>query len=409
MQDFPISCENKTMLLTESDGKKLLARHGIPIPRSVLQKENEPPYLPRAAEVVVKAQLLSGGRGKTGLVRVSSAADVPATVEALRHVLREKKKRPLLLIEEKLVPVAEYYLACRIDDVGQKIELLFSQHGGIEIEAHSETLYRYAFNPLDGMRQYELVTFFRDVAGVRGAVLGSLCRLAAQLCRAFVVEDAELIEINPLGVLEKGRVILLDAKVILNDSAASRHSDWTKLVSSKLTSEDLSGLEQKGVHDGITFVDLPGNIALLTAGAGLGMLAADLLVDNGLRPANFVDIMGGSSRNKYQKMTENVFERARRSDVKGIIAYFALRFTRVDYVVDGLRDALKVAVPPKPMVIGLEACGPAVDNMSVADARLALEASGLPFVDGLAEAIIRLKTMIYPFQNQPFRQISGFS
>ncbi|MGV8057984.1 MAG: ATP-grasp domain-containing protein [Smithellaceae bacterium] len=381
------------MLLIESDGKKLLARHGIPVPRSELIRENEHPHLPRAKEVVVKAQLLSGGRGKAGLVRVVPAADMPATAELIRTAMRENKQRPILLIEEKIAFVDEYYLACRIDDVAQKIELLFSRYGGVEIEAHSDTLCRYAVDPLRGAWPHELVSFFRD-AGVRGAVLGSLCRLAAQLCRVFIIEDAELIEINPLGVQEKGRVILLDAKVILNDSAASRHSDWAGLLSASLASADLSELEQKGVENGITFVDLPGNIALITAGAGLGMLVADLVVDNGWHPANFVDIMGGSSRDKYKNMVENVFDRARRSDVKGIIAYFALRFTRVDDVVHGLLDALKISAPPKPMVVGLEATGAATLNMSVEEGHRVLKTTGLPCFGDLAEAIVRLKTMI---------------
>lgn len=383
------------MLLIESDGKKLLARHGIPVPRSRLIRENDPHYIPQAAEVVVKAQLLSGGRGKAGFVRRSLSADVPATVEMMRNTMREKKKRPLVLIEEKIAFVAEYYLALRIDDVAQKIELLFSRHGGVDIEAHSDTLRRYAIDPLHGVWQHELVAFFRN-AGVRGSVLGHLCRLATQIYHSFTVEDAELIEINPLGVLENGRVIMLDAKVILNDSASSRHTGWSNLASSRLASEELTELERKGMDDGITFVELPGNIALLTAGAGLGMLAADYVVDNGWQPANFVDIMGGSSRNKYMKMVENVFERARRSDVEGILAYFALRFTRVDHVVYGLFDAMKISAPPKPMVIGLEASGAAVAGMSVAAARLALETAGFSFVDNLDEAIARLKIMIHP-------------
>lgn len=380
------------MKLIEADGKRLLARHGIPVPAAtLLAPGDEPPA--NAGRVAVKAQVLAGGRGKAGLVRIAEAGAVAGAVAAVRKALGPRAASTALLIEDAAACEVEWYLACRVDDIAQCPVLLFSTLGGVDVEANAASVQRLPLDPLAPVHPHHLVGFFRD-AGVRGPALGTIARIGALLARAFVAEDAELMEINPLGRLADGKLVALDAKVVIDDNAVARRPDLAGLASARLAESERTELERQADADGITFVELGGEIALITGGAGLGMAVADMLNDAGLPPANFVDATGGGDPRRFAALARVVFERARRPDVRAIVVYLVLGASPLKGAVDGLLSILAKMPPPKPIVIGLTASGAAVQAMSVDEAKAAFAAHGLTCVGDLDELIPALRAVL---------------
>ncbi|UCE30327.1 MAG: hypothetical protein JSW68_09580, partial [Burkholderiales bacterium] len=343
-----------------------------------------------ADRVAVKAQLLAGGRGKAGLVRLADPAALGETVAALREALGARAPSTPILVEQAVLLEAEWYRACRVDDIAQRPVLLFSLAGGIDVESEPKAVRSYRLDALAETFPHQLVPWLRE-AGVTGPALGALARIAAQLARAFKAEDADLIEINPLGVRPGGRPIALDAKVSVDDNAAYRHPEWSALASAAVQESSRTALERDAEACGITFVELDGDIALLSGGAGLGMALADMLTDAGLRPANFVDATGGNDRQRIVDLVRIVFERARRDDVRAIAMYFTVSATPLKGIVEGLLAVLGRMPPPKPIVIGLAATGAATAAMSVEQARAALEARGYPCVEALDEFVAAVR------------------
>lgn len=380
------------MKLIEADGKRLLARHGIPVPAGILLAPgDEPPA--DLGRVAVKAQVLAGGRGKAGLVRVAEAGNAAKMVAEVRSALGDRAASTALLLEEAVACEAEWYLACRVDDVAQCPVLLFSPRGGVDVEASAASIHSLPVDPLTPVHPHHLVAFFRD-AGVRGPALGGLARIGAQIIRSFVAEDAELVEINPLGLLDGGKLVALDAKVSIDDNGASRHPDFAGLASARLAESERTELERQADAAGITFVELGGEIALITGGAGLGMAVADMLNDAGLPPANFVDATGGGDPRRFAALARVVFERARRPDVRAIAVYLVLGASPLKGAVDGLLSILKKMPPPKPMVIGLTASGAAVQAMSVDQAKAIFADHGYACVGDLDELIPALRAVL---------------
>src|SRR5262245_43585548 len=166
------------MRLIEADGKMLLRRRGLPVPRGRLYADDAPIEAP-AGGAVVKAQVLAGARGKQGLVRVTEAAEVAGVAATMRERMRQMGAPPSFLVEERVAIEAEYYLAWRIDDVRQAPVLLFSPRGGIDIEAHGEVR-QLVWSPLQPLFPHHLVHFLTE-SGAAPRPLGALARFAADL------------------------------------------------------------------------------------------------------------------------------------------------------------------------------------------------------------------------------------
>lgn len=382
------------MNLIEADAKALLRNHGLPVPAGRLLAPTETCPESWTSGAAVKAQLFAGGRGKAGLVRLSTAAELPATVQAVREALQGMQLEPHVLLEEKLQISAEYYLALRIDDVAQCPTVVFSMQGGVEVEAHGQgASHILPFPAMQPLRADQLAAFFID-AGAPPALLGSLCRFTANLYRVFCAEDAELIEINPLAVTHKNGLVALDAKIVLDDDAHFRHLERENTLSWKLRRVGQTSLEQRAAGSGITFVTLDGDIALLTGGAGNGMMVFDALADAGYRPANFVDTIGGSGPDQWCRLGELVFEYAEQAHVRAIVAYFTLSVTPLKSLVDGLLQLLAKGPPPKPLIIGILASGAAASPLSREEAQRVLGAAGLECMYELPEMIERLESIL---------------
>jgi succinyl-CoA synthetase beta subunit len=376
------------MKLIEADAKRLLRNHGVPTPAGRLFEPDD--AVEWTGGAAVKAQLFSGGRGKAGLVKLADEAGVADAVAAVRAAMAAAGHEPLVLVEEKVAFTAERYIAWRINDVSQWPELLFTAHGGVHVEEDPGAIRVMPVDPLARVTAQMFLPFFKT-AGVTGRELGPLCRMAAQLHEVFVAEDAELLEINPLALTTDGRLLCLDAKMLVDDESAPRHGDRGELTSHRLAATGRSRFEALGAERGVTFVELDGDIACFTGGAGLGMLVLDALVDAGLRPANFVDTISGSGSHEFGLLGQTVFEYAARDEVRAIAAYFTLTATSLSGLVTGLLDLLERHPPPKPLFLGLHAAGPAVAELSLDDAKAMLKAKGYECSTELAEVVARMK------------------
>jgi succinyl-CoA synthetase beta subunit len=281
----------------------------------------------------------------------------------------------------------------RIDDVAQKPVLMFSLQGGVEIESHADSVTQWPVDPLKRLEPHELIPFFVG-ADVAGKMLGPLSRFASDLYRVFRAEDALLLEINPLAATPQGGLVALDCKMTVDEAALVRHTYWRDCASYELRHSGMTAAEAAGADAGVTYVELSGDIALLSSGAGLGMALVDLLADAGFKAANFCDIIGGSGISAFTSIADLVFDRAERPDVRAIAAFFTLSATSLKPAVGALIDVIKRRPPSKPLVIGFAATGAAVRDMSVAEAREEFARFGYPCVTDPADLIDALRAKL---------------
>jgi succinyl-CoA synthetase beta subunit len=363
------------MNLIEADAKQILEDYGLPVPggRRLLGAEEALPA--RDGRIAVKAQLLSGGRGKAGLVRLASPAEAADALGDVRSAMAAAGHAPLVMIEDCAPVGREFFLAWRLDGLTRSLVLMFSLAGGVEVEAQPGRVQEAAFDPLSPPRLVEIADFLRT-CGLEGPALAAVSRFALDLCAVMVREDAVLVEINPLTVTPAGAALALDAKMVLDDNAARRHREWARLPSARLQADTADPLEQEGATRGVTFVRLEGEVALLTGGAGLGMALIDLLADAGLGAANFVDVPGGSGADVFGTLAELVLRRAAEPGVKAILIFLTLSATSLKAPVESLLAAIDARPPPRPLIVGLVAGGSAEREMTLAEAQAAFRSRG---------------------------------
>src|SRR5262249_34524608 len=262
------------MRLAEIDGKALLRRHGLAGPRGgpLAAGEGARPEAASWPGHLLKAQVLEGGRGKRGLVRRLNHLGELASTRSQIVTALENVDAPLLL-EEAVAIAAEIYLAVRVDGTAQGLELMASPAGGEEGGA-TATLARIPVDPssvsADALFPALAPLFPRELAPRLG-------RYAARLLESAAREDLELIEINPLVLTPQGRLIACDAKIVRDDNAEFRHDGEEFALSRALAERAMTPLERKARDLGFHLVEMDGDVALVTAGAGLGMMMIDLL------------------------------------------------------------------------------------------------------------------------------------
>ncbi len=355
------------MDLYEHQGKELLARFGIPV--SAGRVATTAAEARAAAEelggpVVVKAQVLTGGRGKAGGVKL---ADGPDEAEARAgeilgldirgHVVRR------LWIETASEIEREYYLSVALDrGVGQAL-LMFTTQGGVEIEQvvaeTPEALVRVHVDPLEGFEPHHARELLETVAdeGERSQIE----RIVTALYNCFVESDATLCEINPLIVTPSGEVRALDAKVTIDDSALFRHPDLAELRDTAAADP----LEAFARERGVIYVKLDGSVGILGNGAGLSMSTVDVVVVAGGRPANFCDLGGGGSSAGVVAALEVI---ARDTQVRSILFNIFGGITRCDEVARGILTALDEIDLSVPIVVRLDGTNAEEGRRILADA-----------------------------------------
>ncbi len=343
------------MDLYEYQGKELFRRFGIPVSEGRLA--TTPDEARAAAEelggqVVVKAQVLTGGRGKAGGVKL---ADDPGDAERKArdilgldirgHVLRR------LWIERASDIAKEYYLSVTFDRGAKKPLFMLTTEGGVEIEQVAEespdALARLHIDPLEGYQAYQArrLIYGAGIAdpGEQKQILASV----EKLYRCFVESDAMLTEINPLIVTPDGEVKALDSKFTVDDSALFRHPD----IAEMRDVEAADPLETFAREKGVTYVKLDGDVGILGNGAGLSMSTVDVVVVAGGRPANFCDLGGGGDAQGVVDALEVI---TRDPQVKSIFFNIFGGITRCDEVARGILAALDQMQISLPIVVRLD-------------------------------------------------------
>jgi succinyl-CoA synthetase beta subunit len=359
------------MDLLEFQGKQLFARHGLSVsPGRAVRTPEE--AVAAAGElgypVVVKAQVLIGGRGKAGGVKL--AADEAQVREHAQNILGMDIRGHLvhtLWIERASDIAAEYYAAVLLDRSAKKPLLMFSVEGGVEIEQVArespEKLVRHHIDPLEGLSHAEAVAVARD-GGADADVVEGVADAFTALYDVWSAEDATLAEVNPLIVTPEREVRALDAKVSLDGSALYRHPENQALSDS----ENEDPIERRASEQGIQYVKLDGDIGILGNGAGLVMSTLDVVAQAGGSPANFLDAGGGSDAEKIKQAVELILAN---DAVKAVLFNIFGGITRCDEVARGLIAAFTDAPPPVPFVVRLDGTNDAEGRRLLTEAALA--------------------------------------
>jgi succinyl-CoA synthetase beta subunit len=357
--------------LYEHQGKELFAQAGIPVAQG--RVAFTPDEARAAAEdlggrVVVKAQVLTGGRGKAGGVKVvdgpgpaQEAAGAILGLDIKGHVTRR------LLVEQAVAIAAEYYFSITFDRAAKMPLLMLTTMGGMDVEAvaenHPEALARLHVDPALGYRGFHGQRLMSE-AGVPVEERKALAPLLAALYGVFAERDCMLVEVNPLVRLEDGSFLAADAKVTVDDNALFRHPDVEAM-------RDLAAAdpqEQAAREADLAYVKLDGDVGILGNGAGLVMSTVDVIAQVGGRPANFCDVGGGASAEKIATALGIVLSDDK---VRSVLFNIFGGITRGDEVAKGLLGALEQTAVRAPIVVRL-------DGTNAAEGRALLAAAARP-------------------------------
>jgi len=347
------------MKLKEYQGKEIFHKFGIRIPDSFLITDSEQ-IKEIKGEKVLKAQVLHGKRGKSGLIQFADEKNIKEKAEEML-----KKDVKEILVEEKLKYEKEYYLSITIDRTEKKAKLIFSSEGGMEIEEladkNPEKIKKY---PID-----ENISL-KDIAketGIDKIILEKLLRI-------FNECDAELVEINPLCSTEKG-FVALDSKIIIDDNALYRQ-EFKK-------DEGLTDIEKKAKEHGLNYVELKGNIGVIGNGAGLVMSTLDVIKYFNGEVSNFLDIGGGADKEKMEKAIELVLIK----NPKGIFINIFGGITRCDDIAEGIVAYKKKNDLSIPMVIRMI-------GTNEEKAKDILEKNNIHFIDSMEKGAKKIVELV---------------
>src|SRR5919202_1815568 len=342
------------MDLLEYQGKQLFKKHGVPVPEGRPATSVEEAV--EAAEelgypVVVKAQVLIGGRGKAGGIKLAKdRAEVEQHAGAILGMDIRGLTVHELYVERASDIAEEYYAAVLLDRTAKQPMAMLSRMGGMDVEEIAATdpnaIVRVHVDPLVGFQDFHARRLAFE-AGIAADVVRPVGALLARLYETFVEEDAVLVEVNPLLVTGDREVIALDAKVTIDGNSTFRHPDVAAFRN--VGAEDAQ--EQMAKERGLTFVKLDGDIGILGNGAGLVMSTLDVVAQAGGRPANFLDARGGSKADAIVSAVEVILSDAK---VKAVLFNIFGGITRCDEVAKGLIEAFEQVKPEVPFVVRLD-------------------------------------------------------
>ncbi|MDD5280092.1 ADP-forming succinate--CoA ligase subunit beta [Acidithiobacillus sp.] len=380
------------MNLHEYQAKRLLAEEGVPVPRaipafSVREAVNQARELGGPAWVV-KAQVHAGGRGKAGGVRVvhSIAGVEKAAQELLGKPLvtaqtgAQGQHVAALLIEEPSSIARELYLALMVDRGQARITFLATREGGMDIEelaaTRPEALKKLVVNPSSGFLPFQARQLGFEF-GLDTSQVQQLTRIMQGMYRLAQKLDALMVEINPLAVTSDGRLLALDAKLVMDDNALYRHPESDELFDS--TQQD--GREIVARQFGLNYISLEGNIGCMVNGAGLAMATMDMIKLHGGEPANFLDVGGGAAADKVTQAFKLILSDTR---VKAILVNIFGGITRCDLLAEGIIQAAAEVGIHLPVVVRLE-------GTRKEEGMALLRESGLSLIsaDGLTDAAVK--------------------
>jgi len=341
------------MNFEEHAAKPLLRAVGIATPEGdVARTPGEAEQIAqRIGPCVVKAQVPTGKRGKAGGIALANSPD-EARAEAERILGMEIAGHPVkAVLVEQQVPIArEFYAAVLNDSVSKGPLLLFSAQGGMDIEEiaekHPDALARVEIDIRNGLEPVALETGVPEISGIER---NTLIDVLAKLYEAYAANDAELVEINPLVATKDGQVMALDCKFTLDDSAVRRHEELAK----NGTPDKLTELEARGQEIGFKYIELDGNVGVLSNGAGLTMTTMDAISHYGAEPANFLEI-GGNAFTLGKQALEVVLANPR---VKSLLINFCGAIARTDVMTGGVLEAWDEVNPHVPVFWSISGTG----------------------------------------------------
>ena len=349
------------MDIHEYQAKAILAEYGLPIAQGGLAYSPEQAAY-RTSEIggdkwVVKAQVHSGARGKAGGVKV--CADEHEVWEAADEMLGKRlvtqqtgpkgKMISRLYVEEATSITAEFYLSLVLDRCSERIMVVASAAGGMDIEEvaknNPQAIVNISVEPAVGIQKFQA----REIAfalGLGAKQVNQAVTVIEACYRAFRDLDATMVEINPLVVTEDGRLVALDAKMAFDDNALFRRQQISELRDK--SQED--PLEMKAADRGLSYVGLDGNIGCIINGAGLAMATMDMIKDAGGEPANFLDIGGGASPERVAKAFNLVLSD---ENIEAILVNIFAGINRCDWVAEGIVQAMNKFEIKIPVIVRL--------------------------------------------------------
>src|ERR671923_1348150 len=369
------------MKIHEYQGKELLRKYGVPVPRGIVARSPEEAY--HAAKelgseiVVVKAQIHAGGRGKGGGVKLAKSADEAR--EIARQMLGMKlvthqtgpegREVRVLLIEEGLPIDKEFYLGIVLDRASGRPVFMASAAGGMDIEEVAaktpEKIFKETIDPSVGFQSFQA----RKLAfglGLPGPLVGHAVKFMQSLYHAYEQMDASLVEINPFLLTKDNRLIALDAKINFDDNALFRHKEFLDLRD--LNEEE--PLEIEASKFDLNYIKLDGTIGCMVNGAGLAMATMDIIKLAGGEPANFLDVGGGANaeqiRNAFKILMSD-------PNVKAVFINVFGGILRVDRLAEGIIAAVRTLGLKLPVVLRAE-------GTNVEQGKKMLADSGLPLI-----------------------------
>jgi succinyl-CoA synthetase beta subunit len=368
------------MKIHEYQGKELLKKFGVAVPRGVVARTSEEART-AAKElgtdvVVVKAQIHAGGRGKGGGVKLAKSPDEAQAIakdmlgmKLVTHQTGpEGREVRVLLIEEGLPIDREFYLGIVLDRASGRPVFMASSAGGMDIEEVAaktpEKILKETIDPAVGFRSFQA----RKLAfglGLPGELIGQAVKFMQALYSAYELMDASLMEINPFLLTKDNRLIALDAKVNFDDNAMFRHKDFLELRD--LNEEE--PLEIEASKFDLNYIKLDGNIACMVNGAGLAMATMDIIKLAGGEPANFLDVGGGASQERVEAAFRILLAD---ENVKAVLINIFGGIVRCDMVARGVVEAARNLGIKVPVVVRLE-------GTNVEEGQRVIRESGLNF------------------------------
>lgn len=377
------------MKIHEYQGKEILKKYGVPVPRGIPAFSVDDAL--KAAQAlggsvwVVKAQIHAGGRGKGGGVKVAKSMDevkqYAEQILGMQLITHQTgpagQKVRRLLIEEGADIQKEYYLGMLVDRASQKVCVMASSEGGMNIEEVAEhtpeLIHKLYVDPITGITDEQADDLARKM-GMPEASVGGARTVLQGLYKAFVETDADLAEINPLITTGEGKVVALDAKMNFDSNALFRHPEIAEMRD--LDEEDAAEIEASKY--GLSYISLDGNIGCLVNGAGLAMATMDTIKLYGGEPANFLDVGGGAST---EKVTEAFKIMLKNPNLKAILINIFGGIMKCDVIAEGVVSAAKQVHLKVPLVVRMKGTNEELGKKILAE-------SGLPIIsaDTMAQA-----------------------
>ncbi|ACA31177.1 ADP-forming succinate--CoA ligase subunit beta [Histophilus somni] len=377
------------MNLHEYQSKKLFADYGLPVTKGYVCENVEQALSAieklSGSQWIAKCQIHAGGRGKAGGVKVvKSAQEVRSFFtkflgQRLVTVQTNEQGQPIhqIYLEPCAEIQKELYLSAIIDRSSQRIVFMASSEGGMDIEEVAEKtphlLHRVTIDPLVGAMPYQ----GRELAfklGLSGKQIQQFSQIFCQLAKLFVEKDLSLLEINPLVILKNDELFCLDAKVVVDDNALYRHPDLFSMRD--LTQEDPREAEAEKWN--LNYVALDGNIGCMVNGAGLAMGTMDIIKLHGGRPANFLDVGGGATKERVMEAFKIILTD---SAVKAVLVNIFGGIVRCDLIAKGIVSAINEIGVSVPVIVRLEGTNADLGREILAQSNLNLIA-----VNSLTEA-----------------------